>query len=84
MRALRYRIRFPVVLKYFGQLNFVLAALALVPLTVAVLFSDYNISLRDAIVTGFLFASGLGISRLPVPGRIQTNEAMVICNRSRA
>ncbi len=46
MHALRYSIRLPVVLKYFGQLNLVLAVLALVPLTVAVLFGDYSISLR--------------------------------------
>ena len=78
MHALRYSIRLPVVLKYFGQLNLVLAALALVPLTVAVLFGDYSISLRYSVVTGVLFALGLGMSRLPAPRRIQTNEAMVI------
>jgi len=78
MHALRYSVRFPVVLKYFGQLNLVLAVLALVPLTVATLFGDYSISLRYAVVTGFLFALGLGMSRLPAPRRIQTNEAMVV------
>lgn len=78
MHAVRYSIRLPVVLKYFGQLNFVLAALTLVPLTVSVLFGDYSISLRYTIVAASLFASGLALSRLPVPRRIQTNEAMVV------
>jgi len=78
MHALRYSVRFPVVLKYFGQLNLVLAVLALVPLTVATLFGDYSISLRYSVVTGVLFALGLGMSRLPAPRRIQTNEAMVV------
>ncbi|GAB6145493.1 TrkH family potassium uptake protein [Desulfocicer niacini] len=78
MQALLYSVRFSVVLKYFGQLNLVLAALALVPLTVSMLFGDYPISMRYMVVTGVFLAFGGGLSRLPAPRRIQTNEAMTV------
>ena len=78
MHALRYSIRFSVILKYFGWLDIVLAALTLAPLTISILFGDYSISLRYAVVVVGLFALGLGLSRLPDPKRIQTNEAMAV------
>ncbi len=55
---LRYAVRFRVVLKYFGQLCLVLAALTLVPLVMSVIFGDTRISLRYGIVIGGL--GGLG------------------------
>ena len=53
-----------------------LATLKPAPLTISILFGDYSISLRYAVVVVGLFALGLGLSRLPDPRRIQTNEAM--------
>ena len=47
---LRYAVRFRVVLKYFGQLCLVLAALTLVPLVLSVIFGDTFISLRYGMV----------------------------------
>lgn len=76
--ALRYPIRLNVIGKYFGKLTIVLAALALVPLAVSILFEDYRISLRYALIAAVLFAIGLSLSRLRETERIQTNEAMSI------
>lgn len=76
--ALRYPIRFKVVLKYLGQLNIVLSMLVLAPFTVSLLFRDYAISFRYGVVAVSLFALGIALSRLPGTKRIQTNEAMGI------
>lgn len=54
--ALRYAVRFRVVLKYFGQLCLVLAALTLVPLVMSLIFGDTHISLRYGLVIGGLVA----------------------------
>lgn len=78
MQTLRYSIRFPVVLKYFGQLSIVLACLAVVPLTISLFLGEVSISLRYLIVTGILGMIGGSMSRLPSSRRIQTNEAMAV------
>ena len=75
---LRYAVRFRVVLKYFGQLCLVLAALSLVPLVMSVIFGDTPISLRYGIVIGVLPAFGAGLARLHAPSSVQANEGMVL------
>jgi len=75
---LRYAVRLRVVLKYFGQLCLVLAALTVVPLAVSVVFGDGSISLRYGIVIGGLAALGAGLARLHAPSKIQANEGMVL------
>lgn len=78
MQALRYSIRLPVVFKYFGQLNLILACLALVPLSVSLFLGEYAISLRYLIAAGIFCGTGAALSHLPAPRRIQTNEAMTV------
>jgi len=75
---LRYAVRFRVLLRYFGQLCLVLAALTLVPLIMSVIFGDAILSLRYGIVIGGLTALGASLARLRAPSRIQTNEGMVL------
>lgn len=66
------------VLKYFGQLCIALAALTVVPLAVSLLFGEFFVSIRYTIVLAGIGLTGLLCSRLPAPGRMQNNEAMVI------
>ncbi len=75
---LRYAVRFRVVLKYFGLLCLVLAALTLVPLLMSVIFADFRISLRYGIVIGGLGALGGCLARLRTPASVQANEGMVL------
>ena len=78
MRVLQYGVRLPMLAKYFGQLCLALAALAVVPLGVSLLFGDYDVSIRYACLFIMITALGLGLSRLRASGRMQNNEAMVI------
>ncbi|MGD8471614.1 MAG: TrkH family potassium uptake protein [Desulfobacteraceae bacterium] len=78
MRILKYAVRPLVILKYFGLLGFVLALMTVVPLAVSLLFGDYHVSFRYAIVIIGIFILSVGLMRLPAPKRLQTNEAMVI------
>jgi trk system potassium uptake protein TrkH len=64
--------------KYFGQLNVALAALTAVPLLVSLLFGDFSVSRRYALVIAVLLSIGLACSRLRPAQRMQNNEAMVI------
>ena len=75
---LRYAVRLRVVLKYFGQLCLVLAALTLVPLVVAVAFGETATSLRYGLLIGGLVIVGTGLGRLRIPAMVQANEAMVV------
>jgi len=67
-----------VVLKYFGQLCLVLAALTLVSLVVSLIFGDMSISLRYGIVIGGLATLGAVLARLKTPARVQAHEGMVL------
>jgi len=78
VHALRYSVRPLPVLKYFGQLCFVLALLTLVPLVVSIILADYRVTFRYSIVVVGVFTTGLFLQRLPTPKRIQTNEAIVV------
>jgi trk system potassium uptake protein TrkH len=77
-KELKYAVRYRVVLKYFGQLALVLAALTLVPLAVSLIFGDMRSSLRYALVIAGLAVIGAGLARLRAPARVQTNEGMVL------
>ncbi|MFO7965583.1 MAG: TrkH family potassium uptake protein [Desulfobacterales bacterium] len=78
MRALRYAVRPLPVLKYFGQLCFVLGLLTLVPLTVALIAGDSRVSVRYAMVASGILVMSAALMRLPSVKRLQSNEAMVI------
>ena len=75
---LRYAVRLRVVLKYFGQMCLVLAALTLVPLAMSVIFGETHISLRYAIVIGGLVALGASMAWQRAPANVQANEGMVL------
>jgi trk system potassium uptake protein TrkH len=75
---LRYAVRFRVVLKYLGQLLLIVAVLTLVPLVVSLFVGEYHITLRYAVVVGFLGALGFILSRIPRVVGVQTNEALVL------
>jgi trk system potassium uptake protein TrkH len=76
--TLRYAVRPAIVGKYLGQLGFVLALLTAVPLLTALIFADYAIALRYAAVIALLLFLAWLTRRLPTPGQLQQNEAMVI------
>jgi len=54
--TLSYAVRVPVVLKYFGQLCLVLAALTVVPLGASVVFGEYHVSARYAVAVSYCIA----------------------------
>ena len=78
MRILTYAVRPFAILKYFGLLCFVLALMTVVPLAASLFFGDYRVSVRYGLVVGGILVFSAGLMRLPAPGRLQTNEAMVI------
>jgi hypothetical protein len=67
-----------VVLKYFGQLCLILAALTLVPLLMSVILGDTRISLRYGIVIG-----GLGALGGCLETRLRTGDEVVILTHSK-
>jgi trk/ktr system potassium uptake protein len=75
---LRYAVRLRVVLKYFGQMCLVLAALTLVPLVMSAIFGETRSSLRYGLVIGGLLALGGSVARLRAPASVQANEGMVL------
>lgn len=75
---LKYAVRYRVVFKYFGQLCLVLAGLTLVPLMISILYGETAVSLRFALMVAGLAGLGGGLSRLPAPAMIQTNEGLVL------
>ena len=76
--ALKYAVRPRVILKYFGQLCLLLAAMTMVPLCVAAGYSDMNVAVRYVGVIALLTGLGAGLSRLDAPSNIQTNEGMAL------
>ncbi|MCX4186227.1 TrkH family potassium uptake protein [Methylophaga sp. OBS4] len=78
LSTLTYAVRLPVIAKYTGQLLFLLAILSLPPMLVGVVFGEYGIALRYALVCLVLVLVTIPLSRLAVPTHIQTNEALVI------
>ena len=76
--ALRYAVRLRIVAKYLGQLATVLAALTCMPLVVALLFGEYHLALRYAVVVIGLAAVGIPIGRRGTVTSLQFNEGLVI------
>ena len=74
---LSYAVRPHVILKYFGQLCLVLAALTLVPLAASLFFGEMSITFRYAVVEFGLLLLGAALARLRAPVDMQTNEGMV-------
>ena len=76
--VLAYAVRGRVVLKYCGQLAFMLALLTIPPLGFALLDAEWVAAERYALVCGGLLLSGYALARLPAPALIQDNEALTI------
>ena len=77
-RVLSYAIRGRVVAKYLCLLALMLAVLTLVPLLVALLESNWSLVYHYVVVCVFLFLIGGLYTRLPVPARVQDNEALAL------
>lgn len=78
LETLLYAVRWRVLLKYFGMLGVVLAALNSVPLLVAVLFGELEVAVRYVVVLVALLALALPLARMKAPERLQVNEAMAV------
>ncbi len=78
MNALRYAVRIPCVLKYFGLLCLPLAVLTIPPMGMAFLSGDATAGIRYAGVAVAVALLGWTLSRIPAADTIQTNEAMTI------
>jgi len=65
-------------LKYFGQLCIALAALTCVPFLASVLFEDFTVSVRYAVIILSLVLFGLICGRLKISMKMQHNEATVV------
>jgi trk system potassium uptake protein TrkH len=76
--TLAYAVRLPVIAKYLGQLAFVLAVITAVPLIASLMFGDYQVSGRYALITVALLLAAAASWRLREPARIQANEALTI------
>ena len=76
--AVTYAVRGRVVLKYFGQLALLQAALGCGPLFASLYFGEYHLSLSYLAVCALLAAVGLPLARLPQPSRVLANEALVV------
>ncbi len=76
--SLSYSVRGRVILKYFGQLSIVLAALTLVTLAVSIVFGEYTFTLHYSAVLLFIAILGILLSKINAPSNIQPNEALVI------
>jgi trk system potassium uptake protein TrkH len=77
-QTLSYAVRGSVILKYFGQVCRVLAVFATVPLTVALIVSEYDLAVPHAVVVTLFVAVSIALSRIKAPSNIQPNEALVI------
>ena len=76
--AVTYAVRAHVVLKYLGQLALVQAGLTCAPLFASLYFGESRLALGYLAAGALLAAAGVPLSRLPRPGRVLTNEALVI------
>ncbi len=77
-KTVSYAVRWRVLLKYLGMLGIVLAALNSVPLAVALLFGEFEVAGRYAVMLVALLALALPLARMTVPKQLQMNEAMTV------
>jgi trk system potassium uptake protein TrkH len=75
---LTYAVRFPVLMKYFGQLLLVVAALTLFPLAVSLISRETSITFRYSIVVGGLGLLGWLFSKKRASEEVQVNEGIVL------
>jgi trk system potassium uptake protein TrkH len=75
--VLSYAVRVRVILKYLGQIAFVVAILSLVPLVAALILGDWS-GLLYVPVIGVLLIVAAPAARLPTPAYVQANEALTI------
>jgi trk system potassium uptake protein TrkH len=80
--ALRYAVRFRVLIRYFGRLCLIIAFLMLMPALVCLLSGDYRIAAAYLAGIGVLAGGGFLAGRLEGGRRIQTNEALVLAASS--
>jgi trk system potassium uptake protein TrkH len=73
-----YASRPKVLLKYFGQLSFVLAALTMAPLFVSIVTKHGIVAMRYGMVVAGLALIALFLRRLKTPAQVQTNEGMTL------
>lgn len=78
IETLLYAVRWRIFLKYIGILGVVLAALNSVPLAVAILFGEFEVSGRYGVVLVALLALALPLARMKAPERLQVNEALAV------
>jgi trk/ktr system potassium uptake protein len=76
--SLSYSVRGRIIMKYFGQLCMVFAALSFVVIVVSLIFGEYIFTVRYAVIFIFSALLGIALNRLQVPHAIQPNEALVI------
>ena len=71
-------MRLTVVAKYLGQLALMLAILTLAPLTASIVFGEYALTWRYALVIVILSLAAMPSWRIAAPTDLQTNEALTI------
>lgn len=76
--ALSYPIRARVVLKHFGQICVVVAALMLVPPLMSLVLDQGRNTLEYALTAAGLAALGITLARVRAPRDVQVNEALVL------
>lgn len=76
--VLSYAVRMRVVVKYLGQIAFVVAMLALIPFFASLVLRRPSDAGRFLPVIAFLLILAWFSKRLPAPGYIQANEALTI------
>ena len=75
---LAYPVRLRVIGKYTGQLCIVLAAVTAVPLMVGIIAGQWGFAWRTALSVAVLGGGGTALNMLSAPGRLQTNEALIV------
>lgn len=73
-----FAVRPPVIARFCGQFLLVTAALNLVTLIVALLFSEFDIALSYAVMIAVLSVCGALLARISTTDEMQLNEALVL------
>jgi trk system potassium uptake protein TrkH len=77
-KELIYAVRFPVLIKYFGQYCVVFAALTAVPVIVAMLDASWRMAACYTLVAAGSGIVGALLARKRATTHVQANEAMVL------
>ena len=76
--TLLYAVRGRVVLRFLGEVALGSGLLALVPLVASLGLGDTGLAARLAVAAAALLAAAAVLRRLPLPARLQANEALVV------